>query len=194
GNGGDAIDRFTGGKPLLQALDVGLGDLGVTGDCEQQGDVDVDAVGNQGLDGGNPLAGGRHLDQDIGPVDPGVQLARFGHRAGGVVRQGRRDLDADHPVLAVASVVDRAQHVGGGADVLHRQMVEQLGGIPIRVAAYRFGDGVVVGVAAGDGLFEDGGVGGDPAHAVVGDQACQLAGAQHGPMDVVVPDALAEAV
>ena len=50
----------------------------------------------------------------------------------------------------------------------------------------------VVELGVADGLLEDGGVGGDAADAVFGDQLRELAGVEQFPADVVEPDRLAQ--
>ena len=162
------------GRPVLQAGDIGLGHLPVAGQAEEQGDVDVDALADELPDGRQALLGGRHLDEDIGAVQGLPQVAGLGDGAVGVVGQVGVDLQADEAVLAVQPVIERPEDVGGPLHVLHGQgLVDLLDGLA------RLGQGadslVIVG-AAGDGLLEDGGVGGDPLEAVCVDELFQFAG------------------
>ena len=52
----DVVQRFAPAKPVLQAIHVGIDDLTVTGQAEEQRDVDVDAFRGQQADGRQALA------------------------------------------------------------------------------------------------------------------------------------------
>ena len=98
----------------LEAGQVGLDDLGVAGQGEDQGDVDAAALGDHRLDGGDALGGRRDLHEQVGLGDPLVQ--RRGRRrcvACGVAGQLGGDLDGHEAVGAAAGVEDRAQHGRG---------------------------------------------------------------------------------
>ena len=56
------------GDQTLEAAHVGLGDLGVALQREDQGDVDRVALGNHVLDRGEPGLGGGDLDEQVGPI------------------------------------------------------------------------------------------------------------------------------
>ena len=93
----------------LEARQVGLDDLVVAVEAEDQRDVDAAALADHLADGRDALGGGRDLDEQVGPVDPRVEVAGRGDGALGVVGQGRGDLERDEAVAAVGRVVDRAQ-------------------------------------------------------------------------------------
>ena len=78
---------------------------------KHQGDIDVDAIGDQLFDGGNARRRRRHFDHQIGPVDRGSQTLRFADRFLGVVGEMRRHFETDVAVVAVRRIIDRAQHV-----------------------------------------------------------------------------------
>ena len=90
-------------------------------------------------------------------------------------------------------VVERAEDVRRHRDVVDGEAQEQL----LRVALAAFDEGaqglVVVG-GAGDGLVEDGRVGGDAGDGELVHQALQLARFDEAAAHVVQPDALPEAV
>ncbi len=72
----DAADkeRRDGGDPrrvgaALQAFDICARYRLVVRHRKHQGHVDVDAFGNELLNGRNTLRGSRHFDQQIGPTD-----------------------------------------------------------------------------------------------------------------------------
>ena len=81
------------------------------------------------------------------------------------MRQGRADLEAHEPVAALRLVIQRAQPVGGLPDVLHRErLVDGHDGFPFGGEPPDIG---VVVVAARDGFFENGRIGGYAAHTLI---------------------------
>ena len=187
GHRGDRVDGLAGGRAPLEAGEVGVDHLLVARDGEQQRDVDVDAAGGELLDRGDPGLGGGHLDHHVGPGEPAPQLERLLDRGLGVVGEVGRALERDEPVASVALVVGGAQQVGGPADVVERELEEQL----LRVA-HPGGDGgaqlVVVAVGAGDRLGEDRRVRGRAGHRAVGDQRGEVAAVQQLARERVEPD------
>jgi hypothetical protein len=120
------VNRLAAAQSLLEPGEVRVDDGGVALDGEQQRDVDVDAVGDRPVGGLDPGRGGGDLDHRVGAVDALPQVAGGGERGVGVVRERRVDLEAHEAVGALGPVVDRRQHVGGGADVLDRQRLVDL--------------------------------------------------------------------
>jgi hypothetical protein len=172
-----------------QAAQVGLGDLAVALEREDQRHVDRDAGRDRLLDRRQALGRGGDLDEEVGPVDQPVQAPGLLDRGLGLVREVRVDLEGDPAVAAAALVVDAAQLVAGGADVVAREREEDL--LRVGLAARdQLAELVVVGVALGDGALEDGGVGGDALDALV-DQRAEVAVLHEGAREVVDPRALA---
>src|SRR5206468_2805714 len=68
----------------------------------------------------------RDLDQRVRAVYQPGQLLGLGDRGLRVVREARVDLDGDPAVLAAGRVEDRAQDVGGVADVRRRDHADRL--------------------------------------------------------------------
>jgi hypothetical protein len=68
---------------LLQAGLEGVDDGHVTVQREDQGHVDVDALGQDGGDGLQPHKGGEDLDQDVVLIHLLQEVLGFGDRAGG---------------------------------------------------------------------------------------------------------------
>ena len=124
---GDARDVLAFGDAVLEAGDESLGDRLVHVDREQQGDVDVDALGGQRADRRHARPGAGDLDHQIGPVDGGPEPAGLVDRRLGRAGEKGRDFDAGKAVRAVKPVVDRAQGVGGGLDIGDRQMLVDFG-------------------------------------------------------------------
>ena len=58
GHRGDVVHRLTGGGAVLEGAEVGVDDATIDGLGEDEGDIDVDALGDQGLDGGQAGGGG----------------------------------------------------------------------------------------------------------------------------------------
>ena len=84
----------------LDAADVGLGDLAVALEREDQRDVDRDARGDRVLDRLQALDRRRDLDEEVRAVDQLVQALGLGLGGLGVVREVRVDLERDPAVLA----------------------------------------------------------------------------------------------
>ena len=59
---------------------------------KEQGDVDVDALGEKPLDRGPPLPGAGHLDHEIGAIHGSPEPPRFGDRLLGLTGERGRDL------------------------------------------------------------------------------------------------------
>ena len=139
------------------------------------------------LDRGDAGLGGGHLDHHVGPREPVPQLDRLLDGRRGVVGEVGRALEGDEAVAPVARLVGGAQQVGGAADVVERELEEQL----LRVANPG-GDGgaelVVVAVGAGDRLGEDRGVRGRAGDRAVGDQRRERAAVQQLARERVEPD------
>ena len=104
-----------GGGQGLEAGEVGLDDLGVAGEREDEGHVDAPALGDHLADRGDALGRGRDLDQHVGPVDPLVEAAGRPSMVPSVswARDGGH-LHRDEPVAAAGRVVDRAEDAQGG--------------------------------------------------------------------------------
>ena len=110
----------------FQAREVGVDDLLVARDREQQRDVDVDPARGQLLDRRHPGVRGGDLDHHVGSFEPVPQLDGLLDGGRGVVGEVGRALEGDEPVAPGARVVDGPQQVGGPADVLERELEEQL--------------------------------------------------------------------
>src|SRR5439155_25319153 len=109
-----------------------------------------------------------------------------------IVGKFRRYLDAHKTVSALGAVVDRPEEVAGHLDVFDGETLEKLRALEALLD--ELPNALVVVFAAGDGLFEDRGVGRHARNAVFIDQAFQIAGEDFAATNVVLPDALAEFV
>ncbi len=188
GHRGDLVDRQPLGHAALQTSQIGLHHLGVDVVREDQGDVDVDAVGDRFLDGRNALRRGRNLDHHVRPPQRGEEPLGLGGRIGRVVRQKRRDLQAAESVPALAAVVDRTEDVGGVADVFDGDgVVDLFARLVLRRQSAQLR---VVVVAAADGLLEDGRIRRQTAQVVFIDHPLQIAARDQPPFHLIEPDAL----
>src|SRR5207253_3816905 len=97
----------------------------------------------------------------------------------GIVGQARGDLDGDVAVERVGLVVNRPEDVGGAGYIFDEQRLIYLVGTLAGLDKPLYGR-IVVGRPR-YGLLEYGGVSGDPHHAVLIDQALQLAGGDQPP-------------
>ncbi len=171
---------------LLQAGDVRVHHLAVALQREDQRDVDADAQADGLGDRRDARLGGRNLDQSVGAVHQPGQLLGLGDGRLGVVGQPRVDLDGDPAVLAAGRVEDRAQDVGGVADVRRRDHAD--GFLDGHLAGREVGELLVVTVALRDGLLEDRRVGGDAHDVLLVDQFGEVAGRDPLARQVVQPD------
>ena len=185
GDGVDLAQVVAGLGGLFQAGQVGVHDGLVPVEGEDQGDVDADALGDDGGDRGQPGQGGRDLDQHVGSVDDLVQFGGLVDGGLGFVGQARVDLDGDAAVDVAGGLVDAGEQVAGVAYVVG-------GGLPDGVVDGGASGGQVVelllvGGAVGEGGLEDRRVGGDPADVPGVDQLLQVAGLQALAGQVVQP-------
>ena len=187
--GGDRPDRrqvMAGPPGAFHPVEEGVHDRVVARQGEDQRDVDADALGQARGDRGQSLPGGRDLDEQVGPVDQPPQRPRLGDRGLGVMREPRVDLDRHPAIHAVGRVVDRPQDVTGPAHVEGGQRPQRLPGID--AAGGQVPQLRVIGVAAGDRLGEDAGIGRHPHHMITGGKIGQAAGHQPFPAQVIQPD------
>ena len=172
------------GGSLGDAFDVGVDDLLVALQREDQGDVDGDALGEGGGDGRQAFQGRRDLDHRVRAVDLLPQLDGLLLGVLGVVGQTRVDLDGDTAVDEVGGLGDLAEDVGGVAHIGGGELAH--GGLDVDLAEF-----LELGVVRTDlaqGLLEDGRVGGNADHVLVGDEVLQGAGLDAGAGQVVQPD------
>src|SRR2546422_253039 len=105
------VDRVPVLHAPLQAADEGARDVLVDLDREHQCNVDVHAIGDALLDGGESGIGRRDLDEDVRPPDAIEEIVRHRDRALRIVGNARQDLDADVAVLVLRLLVDRFEHI-----------------------------------------------------------------------------------
>ena len=171
GDGGDAGRVAAALDEPLQAADVGLGDLAVALEREDQRDVDGDPARDRLLDRRQALLRGGDLHEQVRAVDQLVEVRGLLDRALGVVGEVRVDLERDPAVLAAALVVHRTQHVAGGLDVAGGEREEDV--LRLALALEHLAQLLVVGVALGDRALEDGRVRGHAPDALA-DQLGEL--------------------
>ena len=183
-------DRLAGVDPRLEPADVGLRDVfvGVAGEDER--DVDVDALGDELLDGDDALGGARHLDHEVGAIDRAPQPLRFMEGPLGVTREPRRDLEADVAVHVLGRFIDRTQRVAGLANVLDGQGLVHRLRVEVALARERL-EGLAVLLTAAHRGAKDRRIGRDPSQPLRLDARRELAAARHVASNVVEPDRLA---
>ena len=179
-------------QPVLERLEIGVGHRLIVGDREEQRDVDVEPLPHRLERRGDALGRAGDLDHDVGAVHGGEQALCLGDGRRGVVGKRRRHFDGDEAILAAAAHVDRTEHVAGGAHVVHGEPVQDSG----RAEALpgQLEDLLVVGLARGNGLLEDGRVSGHAAQRVAVHHPPEAAARHELAVDVVEPGALAEPV
>ncbi len=171
-------------RGLGDAFNVGVDDLLVTLDGEDQGDVHGDALGQGGGDRRQTLEGGRDLDHgvrtvDLGPKFLGLLLGGFGF-----VGQTRIHLDGDAAIDEVGLFRDLAENVGGVAHVGGGELTHC--GLDIDLA--QFLQLRIVRADLVQSLLEDGRVGGHADNVLVGDEVLQRTGLDTGTGQVVQPN------
>ena len=142
--------------------------------------------------GGQALRRSRNLHQDVGPVNLLPKAVRLRNRALRVASQGGRHFDADKAVPAVGGIINRAENVGGSANVLDFQCLEDQRGLYARL--HQFSNRLVIVVAAGNGFLKYAGIGGYARYPVGIDQRFQVSGSQLRAADVIKPNALAQGI
>ena len=177
---------MTGLGGLLHPGEVGVDDLAVALQREDQRDVDADPLGQALGYRGQPGRGGGDLDEQVRPVHQPPQGTGLGDGLLGVARQPRVHLQRDPAVYTVRGVVGGPEHVAGPPDVVGG---DGPGRLPHGHAAQRqLGKLLVVGVPVAEGMIEDRRVGGDPDHVPVTGERSQVAAGQPGSVYVVEPD------
>ena len=140
-------ERFKPGQIGLDHLFVDL--LG-----KQQRDVDVDAVGGQVVNGRQAFRRRRDFDHQIFAVDFPPQSPRLIDGCLGVHRQIGRHFNADKAIGAVGGIEYRTQHVGRAANILDRELLEDLPGRMVLLLQHP-ADGVVILIGSPDRLLEN---------------------------------------
>ena len=121
-----------------------------------------------------------------------MELEGLGHCRVAVMRQQWRDFERDPAVGAGGTGVDTRERVSRAAQVVDGQREEEI--LPPEPGIDQVADGLVIGIAAVDGLVVDGGVRRQARHRQIGDVAIERAAVEQIPGDVVEPQALAGAV
>ena len=150
--------------------------LFVAVDAEEQGDVDVDTLAGQLANRGQAFRGGRHLDHHVLAIDGLPEAPRFFDRCLGIVREIRRDFEADVPVAAFCGVVDRAKQVRRARGCRGSRAPRRVPSARHPACPLDLLQGIEVIGAAGDRLFEYRGVRCGAAKPVFSDQPAELAG------------------
>jgi hypothetical protein len=83
----------------------------VSGEPEKEGYVDVDSFGDETSNALEPLLGGWHLDEDIGPVQFLSQTLGFGNGPFHVMGQVGIDCQADKTRFPPGLVVEGTEEV-----------------------------------------------------------------------------------
>ena len=191
--GGDArhgVERLARGQPPFEPGEVRLGHALVNGHAEEERDVHVHARRDQLRERLHARGRARRLDHGVRAVHQPEEAQGLGHGGLAVVREVRRRLQRDVAVRARRGLVHGPQRVRGHADVLAGEGRE--GGVRVRLARGDDGlQGLLVVARFGDGLVEDGGVGGHARDQARPRHAPDFAGDEQPATDVVEPDALA---
>ena len=185
----DSRHIAAGGVPTLKAAHVGLGYGIGLGEGEYEHDVDADSGFDELLNRLDARVSGRHLDEHIGPVHRRFQAQARRQRAGSVVCQCRRDLQADVAAAAAAVAILRQEQVACLLYVGNDQGFVACFGA--QRGFFQCGELVFVVAPARNGLVKDRRVGGDPGDAVLRDEAREMALSEQGAGKVVEPDLLA---
>ena len=151
GDRGDAGHVPSGLGPPLQPGHVRLGHPPPHRPREEEGDVDVDALGDERRDRLQPGLRRRHLDHQVVARDQRPEAPPLRDRAGRVVRELGRHLEAHIAVDGVAFLVDGAEDVAGRADVLDHDRL----GDAVGIGPGHGGDDRVIRPARLDRALED---------------------------------------
>ena len=127
GDAGNLGDVAAGPLQILEPGNIGVDHLLVDRHGKQQRDVNVQPTAGQLADRRNAGRRRRHLHHQIGALHRRPQPQRLAHRRFGIVGQIGRAFQADIAVAALRLVVNRTQHIGGGANIGNRQMLVDFG-------------------------------------------------------------------
>ncbi len=175
----------------FEAGEVGVHDLLVAVETEDQGDVDVAPLGDHLLDCGKGFNGSRDLDHQVRPIDPLMKGPRRCFGSGSIVGEAGVHLDADIAVEAPAVVEQWGEHVEGTVDVGEYQCPVVIG--DRTTVAHQLAELIVVVGGALDRLLEDGGIAGETTDPVA-DLLLELTAGEIAALQVVEPRALPELV
>ena len=173
------------------AADVGLGDLAVALEREDQRHVDRDAGGDRLLDRRQARQRRGDLDEEVRAVDERVQALGLGDR--GVACRGRGSgRPRARPSRRARSRPHRPSGRGGcrRPPGCRRRRAARKISFGSRLRLEHLAQLLVVGVALGDRALEDGRVGRDAVDALV-DERLELAVLDEAAREEVDPDALA---
>ena len=110
-------------EPIFKAEHIGVGDLLIDVDREQQRDIDVDPLRDERADRRQTGFRRGDLDHQIGARDDAPKMDRLPYRGLGVVCEIGRAFEADVTILPLRVIVDGTQRVRRVADVLERQLL-----------------------------------------------------------------------
>jgi hypothetical protein len=182
------VERLALASAPLERAQVRVSQLLVAFKREKQGDIDVDTLVQGLLDRGDARFGAGDLDHQVGPIDPAPVIARLGQRAGRIVSEVRRKLEAHIAVSHARFVVRRSQDVARRLYVSHDQIFVDL---VRRQAAGGFRvDLFVIQMRAGDGVVERLRIRGNAAQRLVAHTPCEVPPAQSLSIQIVQPIAL----
>jgi hypothetical protein len=176
GHRGDAAQSLPVRRGPFEAFEVGVHDVAVALDGEDQRDVHADALPQRAGNRRQTLFGGRDLDQQVRPVDGLPQVQRLGQGGLGVVRQERANLQRHAAVDPFSGLPDAGEHVAGLLDVRDGYLPD--GVLDRRAPGLEVADLGVVGLTLRQRRGEDRRVRRDTGDRVVGDQLLQVPAGQ----------------
>ena len=117
GNTGHACNFKTGAGAAFQTRHKGPGNRFVGGNRKQQGNIDIDSVGNYFFHRRNSFKSTRNLNHQVRPIHCFPQPARFTDGGRFIVCQKRTDFEAYKTIAPGGAFIYRAQHIGRILDV-----------------------------------------------------------------------------
>src|SRR5690606_6718023 len=130
-----------------------------------QGDVDVDAFADELLDSWDAFGRGRDFDHDVRPVYGCKEPPCLGYGVFGVASQVGGDFQAYVAISSGRFFVEVGEEVAGGANVSQGQLFVDFE--RTQPPAGQLSELLIIIITAGNGCFKDGGVGSDPAQAIL---------------------------
>ena len=188
----NVVNWVSRGEPVFEAVEVGHHHVGIAHQRKDEGYVDVDAGRDGAPDRRNTGFCGGNLDHQVWPGDARPKLLCLRGRGFGVVGEIRTDFDAHKAVAAIRLLVKRQERVAGILDIFDGKLPEDLLRVPAR-PGQRHKRGIII-RGLGDGVVENGRVGGDAANVAAFDHGFEFAAlrVQQFALDIVVPEGLAE--
>ncbi len=191
-DGSYPVEGLAARRQGFQPGEIRVRHLPVTRQPEQERNIDIDPFSRQVLDGRHALAGCRDLNHHIRAIDRTPQVTGFGNRAGCIMCQFGRNLQAHKSIPAIQPVKCGPEEVRGALDIFHGERFVYFFNT---FALHGQGaDVTIVIVTPRDGFLKDGRIRGQPAGPILVDQLLDFPIGKRMAPEKIEPDTLTKAL